>query len=68
VLAYGGIMKIGDKVKTTDGEGVIIDIESFKYSAHVRYFVRLDRPPEQQRKMHDYFHGIYYDSNEVEKC
>lgn len=38
-------MKIGDRVLTADGPGVIVDVEIYSRQGN-RYGVKLDSPPE----------------------
>jgi len=50
-------MKIGDRVKTPDGEGVIKDIQEYK--GFKRYGIKLDNNPFN-------FSPVYYNKPEVE--
>ena len=50
-------VKIGDRVKTPDGEGILKDIQEYK--GFKRYGVRLDNNPFN-------FSPVYYNKPEVE--
>lgn len=57
-------MKIGDRVSTEDGEGVIVDVENF---SHPRYGVKLDSPPEWNAVDEFGYAPVYYWEKEINK-
>lgn len=58
------LMKIGDRVSTEDGEGVIVDVEVYSRQGN-RYGVKLDKLPEKLRLADLKF--IWYWEKEIKK-
>lgn len=56
-------MKVGDRVKTEDGPGLIVDVEKYSRLRQTRYSVKLDNPPSWV----DDDGTAYYWEKEIEK-
>lgn len=59
-------MKPGTKVKTPHGIGTVQQSEGIEYKRGQRYFVVLDKIPENLSRQHNYFHGLWYFEDELE--